>query len=101
MTFTDRMACHDCGKEFTARYPERDGAVVILCPHCQHEHCRIIAEGRVTEARWDSRNRRYYSVQSPYLTFSNATTVTGSAIAVTSGTCTAYSWDTWSASGTR
>lgn len=49
--------CHNCD-----RYVQFDidvsisGNHIIECPNCKHEHCRVVENGVVTEARWDSRN---------------------------------------------
>lgn len=49
--------CHECGKyvQFDIDL-ELNGNHVIVCPNCGHEHCRVIENGKITEARWDSRN---------------------------------------------
>ena len=50
--------CHECDK-----YVQFDidvglnGNHVIVCPDCGHEHCRVVKDGKVTDIRWDSRNR--------------------------------------------
>jgi|SRR5688572_19169300 DNA-directed RNA polymerase subunit RPC12/RpoP len=50
------MDCHNCNKNFVALL---DYSIVgnhtIECPHCGHEHCRVIEGGRVTQERWDSK----------------------------------------------
>lgn len=49
--------CHDCGKDFEALLDyDLDGNHVINCPHCDHEHCRVIKAGVVTDDRWGQRN---------------------------------------------
>ena len=46
----------ECGKTFIALLDYTiDGNHVVECPHCGHEHCRVIEKGRVTEDRWSSR----------------------------------------------
>lgn len=32
-----------------------NGNHVIECPHCGHEHCRVIENGKITGVRWDVR----------------------------------------------
>lgn len=50
------MYCHDCDKNFIATLDYNiDGNHEIICPHCGHEHCRVIEKGIVTSDRWDSR----------------------------------------------
>lgn len=51
------LYCHDCNKHFIARIDyDIDGQHVIECPHCGHEHCRVIKDGIVTGDRWEGRN---------------------------------------------
>lgn len=50
------LDCHDCSKQFIALLDyDINGNHVMQCPHCGHEHCRVIENGRVTGDRWDSR----------------------------------------------
>lgn len=54
-TRTD-LSCHDCGNGFVALLDYSvNGNHVIECPHCGHEHCRVIEGGKITEERWSSR----------------------------------------------
>jgi len=49
--------CTECSKNFIAELDFRiDGQHVVECPHCAHEHCRVIKNGIITEERWSSRN---------------------------------------------
>lgn len=51
------MHCHDCGKEFVALLDYSiAGNHVVECPHCGHEHCRVIEGGKITEDRWSTRH---------------------------------------------
>jgi len=51
------MYCHDCAKNFIAIIDyDIDGNHEIICPHCGHQHCRVIERGVVTSERWDSRS---------------------------------------------
>lgn len=53
------LYCSECGENFIAQLDEEvDGNHVVECPHCGHEHCRVIEKGEVTDARWDSRRQR-------------------------------------------
>jgi len=51
------LYCHHCGK-----YVQFDldmslnGNHVLNCPNCDHEHCRVVENGKITSERWDSRN---------------------------------------------
>ena len=50
------MDCTECHKQFVALLNfSVTGNHVIECPHCGHEHCRVIENGQMTEIRWDSR----------------------------------------------
>ena len=54
------MHCHDCSKYFIAIIDyDIDGNHEIICPHCGHQHCRVIERGVVTSDRWDTRNNNY------------------------------------------
>lgn len=53
------MNCTNCSKNFVAELDlSLDGNHVIECPHCGHEHCRVVTKGKVTDDRWDSRRQR-------------------------------------------
>jgi len=53
------MNCSHCSKNFVALINGKiDGNHVIECPHCGHEHCRVIKEGKITSDRWDTRVQR-------------------------------------------
>lgn len=53
------MSCHNCSKTFLAELNyDIDGDYIIECPHCLHEHCRTVKDGKVTEHRWSSREQR-------------------------------------------
>lgn len=47
------LYCHDCTKNFVAEidYSE-DGTHIVFCPHCGHNHFRVIKAGKVTDERW-------------------------------------------------
>lgn len=52
--------CHECGKY--VQFPidlSMNGNHVLNCPNCDHEHCRVVENGRITSARWASRNRTH------------------------------------------
>jgi DNA-directed RNA polymerase subunit RPC12/RpoP len=51
------MDCHACANQFVALLDYTvNGNHVIECPHCGHEHCRVIEGGKITGERWDSRH---------------------------------------------
>lgn len=55
-TRTD-MHCHECSKGFVALLDYTiQGNHIVNCPHCGHEHCRVIEKGKITEDRWSSRH---------------------------------------------
>lgn len=46
--------CHSCSKTFIALLDyDREGNHVAICPHCEHEHFRVIKGGKITEERWN------------------------------------------------
>lgn len=50
------LDCHECSKQFVALLDFAvNGNHVVECPHCGHEHCRVIENGRITEDRWSTR----------------------------------------------
>ena len=50
------MFCSECYKNFLGELDfSIDGNHIIICPHCGHEHCRVIKDGTITDDRWDSR----------------------------------------------
>lgn len=56
ITRTD-MHCHYCSKGFIAELDfSINGKHVVECPHCAHEHCRVIMDGKITADRWEGRN---------------------------------------------
>jgi DNA-directed RNA polymerase subunit RPC12/RpoP len=51
------MDCHSCHKQFVALLDYTiTGNHIVECPHCGHEHCRVIEGGKITEERWSSRH---------------------------------------------
>lgn len=49
--------CHNCENYVQFTIDEAlDGNHVIECPKCNHEHCRVVRNGRITDIRWDQRN---------------------------------------------
>lgn len=48
--------CTECSKQVVALLDYSiNGNHIIECPHCGHEHCRVIENGKITEDRWSSR----------------------------------------------
>ncbi len=44
-----------------------NGNHVFKCPSCQHEHCRVVRDGKITDDRWDQRNGyTYQAIASGY-----------------------------------
>lgn len=53
------MDCTNCSRHFIAQLDlSLDGNHIISCPWCEHEHCRVVRGGTVTEDRWSSRGQR-------------------------------------------
>ncbi len=51
--------CHNCSKGFIAELDySLNGEQVAECPSCGHHHYRKIENGKITEARWSSDNRK-------------------------------------------
>jgi len=51
------LHCHACNQyvQFTMDM-SLNGNHVLNCPNCNHEHCRVVKDGVITEDRWDARN---------------------------------------------
>ncbi len=50
------LDCTECHKQFVGLLDySLTGNHVIECPHCGHEHCRVIEKGKITEDRWATR----------------------------------------------
>lgn len=55
--------CHECDKQFEVDLDlSLDGNHVFKCPYCQHEHCRVVKDGKITDIRWDTRNGNTYNI---------------------------------------
>lgn len=53
------MNCTNCSKNFIAELDHSiDGNHIVECPHCGHEHCRVIKDGVISGERWDSKTQR-------------------------------------------
>lgn len=71
MTQRQELWCHACNNYVQYNIDvEQNGNHVIICPNCQHEHCRVIRNGIITEARWSRRNGGYpnFNQQNAYYT---------------------------------
>jgi hypothetical protein len=61
--------CHNCSK-----YVQFDidlslnGNHVLNCPNCDHEHCRVVKDGIITDDRWSSRNGSTFIVSTGTIT---------------------------------
>lgn len=67
--------CHACDKWVQFEIDlELDGNHILNCPNCDHEHCRVVRKGVVTDIRWDQRNGPTFQVQ--YATSSASSTMT-------------------------
>jgi hypothetical protein len=97
-----QIFCHACGGYFTAEFDtDLNGNHVVACPKCQHEHCRVIENGKVTGDRWDQRNGNTYNYTASMSTYTTTSTYLGgdhflsSAWAQTTGSGTTSSVYIW------
>jgi DNA-directed RNA polymerase subunit RPC12/RpoP len=59
--------CHACGKNMRIELDANlDGCHTIPCPHCGHEHYRVIENGKVTGDRWQSSGPIYMATVSAW-----------------------------------
>jgi hypothetical protein len=88
--------CHECNSY--VQFPidlTMNGNHVLNCPKCNHEHCRVVEDGRITDVRWDSRNGNTYQIAM------YAVTATSTATATATSTISYSSYATnWGTSGT-
>jgi hypothetical protein len=67
------MHCHACSRDFSVDMNmQADGNHVFKCPYCDHEHCRVVMNGEITDDHWDRRNGKLGAVYYP--TTSSSTT---------------------------
>ena len=58
--------CTNCGQNMRIELDvSLNGNHVISCPHCAHEHCRVVENGKVTGVRWATRNQWNFQPQTP------------------------------------
>jgi len=88
--------CHNCNHyvQFDIDM-ELDGNHVLLCPNCQHEHCRVVKNGVITDDRWDSRNATYYVSIASAATSTTSVTISLVSASTTSGTGALYLASSW------
>ena len=73
------LYCHACERYVQFQIDiELDGNHVLHCPNCDHEHCRVVRQGVVTDIRWDQRNGPTYQVAYATFTMSSTTNCSSS-----------------------
>jgi hypothetical protein len=61
------LHCHNCNRYVQFDIDtEMDGNYVLNCPQCDHEHCRVVRQGRITDVRWDQRNGSMMTAMTSY-----------------------------------
>ena len=106
MNERQELYCHACGRVVIFDIDMGlEGAHVLNCPNCGHEHCRVVRGGRITEERWDQRNGPRFRVTS--VTLSSASTTSGTSYTAYLGNTTATEtqggvllWQAWLNTGT-
>lgn len=85
------LYCHNCDRNIEFEIDSGlNGQHIITCKNCNHEHCRYVNDGKITERRWGQRNNNIY-----YCT-GTATTATYA----TSGSSSASLYGLWQDKGT-
>ncbi len=75
---SQELYCHACGRYVQFRLDmSMNGAHVLNCPHCGHEHCRVVEDGKITDDRWDQRNENQMTFTVRGATTSTRSTFTG------------------------
>lgn len=55
--------CHECSNTFIAELDfDINGDHSIICPWCEHTHCRTIKDGFITGERWSTKPDRRIEV---------------------------------------
>jgi hypothetical protein len=102
------LHCHACNNyvQFDIDV-EQQGNHVIICPNCGHEHCRVVRNGIITEARWDRRNGGYVNFNPQTAYYNTGVGWTSSSVyttyVVNSGVGTdtaAFTYGSWNNGGT-
>ena len=85
------LHCHACNRYVQFQIDTSlNGNHVIKCPNCDHEHCRVVKDGIITDGRWDQRNGNWYG-STPYYV-SGATSTAASS----HSSNTYYTYQSWS-----
>jgi len=81
------LHCHACSRyvQFNVDM-SLNGNHVLRCPNCDHEHCRVVRDGKITDIRWDQRNGPTFYIQNYYI----STSVVSTYITSTSNTSICY-----------
>ena len=69
------LFCHNCNNyvQFDLDL-SLEGNHILSCPVCQHEHCRVVKDGKVTDIRWDNRNGQTYWISTESITYTSNST---------------------------
>ncbi len=97
------LHCHNCDQYVQFDLDTSiDGNHVLNCPNCEHEHCRVVKNGKITDIRWDQRNGPAIYISSGTITCTGTSTYTAyistSTTVTSSGTMFLY--QSWMNSGT-
>ena len=98
--------CGECSGYFVVRLNiALNHEAEIVCPNCGHEHCRVVRNGIITEARWDRRNGGYANFNAQYYTtgvaYSSSSVYTTYVVNSGSNASTAaFSYASWNNGGT-
>ena len=70
--------CHACSTRMKFELDlSLNGNHVLNCPKCGHEHCRVVANGKVTSERWHQRNGVQVYYVATYYAATSTTSSTG------------------------
>jgi hypothetical protein len=79
--------CHDCNKYVHFDMDTSiNGNHVLKCPNCEHEHCRVVKDGKITDIRWDTRNGPTMWISSSTISYSDSSIYYNTASWTSSGT---------------
>ena len=88
--------CHECNTWVTFKLDiSLNGNHVLHCPTCNHEHCRVVKDGEITDVRWASRNGATFVVSTASIISTSYTSGFTSLSASTSTTGSYNLYNSW------
>jgi hypothetical protein len=88
------LHCHACDTYVQFKIDlSLNGNHVLNCPKCNHEHCRVVKDGVITDERWASRNDGTPTFQ--LQAYSTSSTSTFTMYAQNNDSASTYMYESW------